>query len=1298
MKPALNHWNVGDIILDLYKVARELGEGGFGKVYQVQHQSWNIDLAMKIPKPQIITAKDGVENFEREAETWVNLGLHPHIVSCYYVRRIESSPLVFAEYVAGGSLRDWIEQRRLYQGGSATSLPRILDIAIQFAWGLHYAHDRGLIHQDVKPANAMLTPEGIVKVTDFGLANARTSAAIRQAQASEGEVNSLRVTGSGAMTPAYCSPEQANRKTLTRRTDLWSWALSILEMFQGEITWRSGVIAAEVLEYYLQTGSSDPYLPQMPIEVASLLRCCFRENPDDRPHDMQEVAAQLQKIYQQVMGSPYPRQQPQAGKDIADSLNNRAVSLLDLGRQNEALQLWQQALQIQPQHLESTYNRGLLLWRTGKIADVTLVRDIEEIRQSYPKHEVVDQLLGWVHLEGDDCEAAIEILSKNQAVGIQSEEAQAALAIAQKRLPDSKRLQRTFEKQTSGVNSICLSADNRLALSGTWKNEVQLWEVTTGKCLRTFQGHKDEVNSVSLSANSQFALSGSDDSTLKLWEVDTGKCLRTFAGHKEQVNSVSLSVDGRFALSGSRDKTLKLWEVDTGKCLRTFAGHKDEVNSVSLSADGRFAVSGSRDKTLKLWEVDTGKCLRTFAGHKEQVNSVCLSSDGKSILSGSDDNTLKLWEVTTGRCLRTFEGETSGVYAVCLSVDSRLALSGSRDNTVKLWEVATGRCLRTFIGHTSLVTSVCLSADGQFALSSEIEDETVKLWKIDDSTTVAPMMLSKVMATEIIISLDRIYEQEIAKAQAAYQQGNYAIAAHHIRQARSQPGHSRSLEALNAWNRLYLNLPRKTLIGSWEGFTLRGHESQISSLCLSADGRFVLSGSTDRTLKLWKMATKSCIRTFKEHKNAITSVSLSLDGCYAISAGGYDRNLKLWEVKTGECLRTFRGYSGNKAVFVDHEGQGVTVTSVCLSADGTWALSGSNNKTIVIWEVPEGVLVNKLEGHEDEVTSICLSADSLLALSGGDDSMVKLWDVTTGECLRIFAGHKDRVNSVCLSVDNRVALSVSRDRTLKIWAIDTGNCVRTLSGHTDGVTSVSLSLDGRYALSGSIDKAMKLWDVRTGQCLRTFEGHTEGVTAVSFSPDGRYAVSGSNDGTLKIWFLDWELEARPPADWDEGARPYLKTFLIQHTPYLRSSFRSLFRSSVLDRSGTPTWTEEDLQKLLYNLGCAGYGWLRREGIEQQLQSMAANWQKPSVVSHHANPSTKIGRGAKEMVEVRSPITSSPANKRSLTNIKKFWILLYFIVIAIIIVAVVFNFSFLAGASVSVVLALLLTWLWVWLSR
>lgn len=115
---SFSHWQSGEVILDHYEVRSKVGEGGMGSVYHVYHRGWKQDLAVKRPKPELFAKEGGKQDFIREAETWVNLALSPHIVSCYYVRLLEEIPCIFSEYVAGGCLSDWIRQQRLYEVGT----------------------------------------------------------------------------------------------------------------------------------------------------------------------------------------------------------------------------------------------------------------------------------------------------------------------------------------------------------------------------------------------------------------------------------------------------------------------------------------------------------------------------------------------------------------------------------------------------------------------------------------------------------------------------------------------------------------------------------------------------------------------------------------------------------------------------------------------------------------------------------------------------------------------------------------------------------------------------------------------------------------------------------------------------------------------------------------------------------------------------------------------------------------------------------------------------------------------------
>jgi serine/threonine protein kinase/tetratricopeptide (TPR) repeat protein len=311
-------WATGQLLLGDFLIQQQLGAGGMGTVYLVQSRSTGERFAVK--KTHLRDAGSEAA-FLTELQTWIDLPAHPHLAACRFFRTVGDEVAIFAEFVEGGSLADWIQNRRL------TRLEQMLDTAIQTAWGLHAAHECSLVHQDVKPGNVLLSADGTAKVSDFGLARAR--AAGGELPASEIQNTVLRsvtrfvqrftdsrrsrrdsMVSCGGMTPAYRSPEQAAGQRLSRRTDIWSWGLTVLETFTGEVTWLDGQAAADVLEMYLATGPSDPTLPEMPVGLADVLRRCFRLDPGERWQTLAEAADAVRLVYRQVLGSDHPRLAP----------------------------------------------------------------------------------------------------------------------------------------------------------------------------------------------------------------------------------------------------------------------------------------------------------------------------------------------------------------------------------------------------------------------------------------------------------------------------------------------------------------------------------------------------------------------------------------------------------------------------------------------------------------------------------------------------------------------------------------------------------------------------------------------------------------------------------------------------------------------------------------------------------------------------------------------------------------------------------------------------------------------------
>ncbi len=1208
---APTEWSVGDVVVDLYEVRDLVGEGGMGKVFKVRHRGWNLDLAVKSPRGEVFSKLEGKASFVKEAQTWVDLGIYPHIVTCYYVRTLGGIPRIFAEYIDGGSLADWIRNEKLYEGGQEKAIARILDFLIQFALGLNYAHEKGLIHQDVKPANVMITVDGTVKVTDFGLSKAR-SQAVENRDLRSGQ--SILVS-TGGMTPAYCSPEQASGKQLSRKTDIWSWGVSALEVFTGSVNWASGQVAFEALESYLETPG-EPMIPRMPDQLAELLKVCFSRNPDDRPGSMMQIADTLRELYQQLTGVAYSRPVPKAATLMADGLNNKALSFLDLGMESPAKEVWQAALKADPQHPEAVYNIGMHNWRCGELADDALLQRLDSVQDAHRGEWQPAYYMALVQLERCDPESAVPLLEAALGQAVEQPEIEATLKAAKSGDIISPRLLQKLEVHTDYITSICWSRDGTRILSASNDRYMKLTDLESGEGIRTFFADGDRIDSISVSRDFRFALTGGENGRVFLWDIDTGRKLRTLSGHRMGIYAVDLTPDGHYGVSSSYDCSC-LWDIDAGLCKVRFRELEDQiVRALAITPDGRWIIAGDNSRDfLALLDGSNGQLVRKIEGLNRPADCLCLSPDGRFVLAGIADGTLQLWDLATGRRLRVFRGHTQGISSVSLSSDGKFALSGSYDQSLRLWEIESGRCLRTIQkpGYSDVFTVKCINTNEDCTRAVFVIGSHIVHFSFPDITAYkSPFQVSRVWSHAALFESESRAEQLEESAKAALKNSDFSAAFDGIREARSLSGHERSPQNLEIWKKLSFQCKRSGLRDVWLVRSFEGHIREVTSVSLSRDGRKMLSGCDDGSLRLWNTDTGECIETYEKETwwPMIETVCLSADATLALFGGGQSEKVWLLDILTKKAHR-----------FAEHKGFGSWVNTVSLSSDGSLALSGSRDKTARLWDVKTGKCL-RIFAHDAEIQCVCFSPDDRFALTAaGEKNTIGFVNLATGKFICVFETELRNSISASFTSDGRRIIVAGRgwqDPIILVWDLSTQKCIRTIK---DAGLHAAVTPDGKWILAAK-GNMLRVFHLETGECIKEIEAHKSDITSLCLTADGLSVASASKDKTLRLWHLDWDLEAHQSEVKQDDSQPYIEIFLTQHTPYSARIAGDRDpdddeKARRLTRGGDPFWNDQDFSEFLLHLGAAGVGFrensvrqyaqMRRLLIQSELASAEKRW-------------------------------------------------------------------------------------------
>jgi len=1191
-------WNLGDLILDTYRVDEILGRGAFGVVYKVHHLEWDLDLAVKSPIPEALR-DHGAEIFVAEAKTWSDLGLYPHIVSCYYVRKLGGIPRAFAEFVDGASLQQLIER------GEIDDIKAKLDVAIQVAWGLAFAHGYDLVHQDVKPANVMVSMDGQAKITDFGLARAKGAGEARDVPEMKLSGDRTVLVDVSGCTPSFASPEQLADTGVSRATDAWSFGVSLLAMFTGGSHWHVGSAAPTVLEDLL----SRPKEQRTPIpdSLVALMRECFVVAPEERLRDMEQIATRLIGIYGEETSEEYPRSMPRLGKATnSSSLVNRALSQLDLGQVEQARSLLLEALELEPSHSEATYNLGLMRWRAGEISDMELVHELEACNAGHGDGWIDLLTLGLVHMERGAHESAVSTLESISEEWLETVP-QIRKALGRSREMAARATEQYFDwgfwhkKYPQGCS---FSKDHkRVIFRFGESSDAEVYEVPSGSLVKELvsAGSSAFIDVVALTPDGRQGVAGCLDWSLKVWDLDgdtpgiprlIGSPAVNTPGNQHGVNDFRLLTTGRSIIACYKDGTIKEWVLSTGVFKRTLldAGWRGAAVHLDVTQDETTLALRMVDRSIELWNLPAGERRQVLRKNGGNINFFRISGDGRYVVATDTDRGITFFDLDAETQTTIPRVDPYGVTLVEIRDDGRWAVTGSTGGGyLRLWELATGRCLRTFRrcqGSDSTRKSYgAFFDDGGDTVWELYRKGTVGLVQYRYSPMIAPWLVCRVSdAQTVALAADR-FTGAMDHAEAFAEASDFSRALGHLKEARKQPGFSRDPRVMKLAARLAMRLPRRKLVGGWQRASIAAHDKWIERLTISPDGSFFVTGAntSNSPIKVWDSMGDSQGRPFWGLRDPVRGLALTPDGGHVISTHS-NKKVLLWDIKRGKVVREFDQCPA-------------CVFSIGVSKGGgrVFGMYNDEGHHLAYWDFASGRRLMSFK-QVSELRGFCVGNSGMKLVTWDTKGMVVSMDLAPGNRPREYTCGRKRPHEVQVAPGGDVILCSGHNQ-LTLLGLRDGETIGTVSaGDNNGISDVTRDFKVAFVSSGSNIEA---WNLDDMSLSHVFEGHGQRVSAIAVSPQGNSLVSGDEGGNICVWTLDWELAPKEETSWDDSANPFVTDFLERTNEGLR---RLKGPPSTI-----PWWTENAFDELLFTLRCAGLGWLDPEGIRRKVLELAESF-------------------------------------------------------------------------------------------
>ncbi len=565
-----------------------------------------------------------------------------------------------------------------------------------------------------------------------------------------------------------------------------------------------------------------------------------------------------------------------------------------------------------------------------------------------------------------------------------------------------------------------------------------------------------------------------------------------FPGHTDRVNAVAVTTDGKLFATTGDDKSVRVWDAANGKSIRHFQGLLAAGTALAIRPDGKQLAAGTDEGTIRLWDLSATDENRAATEATDSLWAAAFSPDGARFASAGADRIVRIYDTTTGKLEQKLTGHTGAVTAVAFLPGDRLA-SASGDKLIKLWDAKTGKLLRDLTGHASAV--LALAADGGTLVSGGI-DKTVKGWNLDSGKPTWS------------------WTSRSAVAAVAVRKGGKQVA----------------VGTADGWlTILDLSAGEPKPVGSGQ----QAHVAGVAAVAYSADGSKLATVGGDGQFLVWAVADDGTLTNGKKDEPkkptptsaplpslpALSAVAFSPDGRLAVSAGA-DMVLHLWDTATGAEVRTLRGPSD-------------WVTAVAFAPEGEKLLCVGVDRTARVFELSKADSTARV-GHAMAAKAVAVRKDGTMIASGSDDKTVKLWELATGQEVATLTGATDWVFAVCFAGESVAA--GGHDSRLRVWTAATGKLVKNVAlGQIyvlqPAAAGTKLGVWARTINDKDVYEIVPLDDAKPLPAI-TETGRPS--TCVTFASDLSWVASGDESGNVRIW--DTATQKQVEADWPIHAK------------------------------------------------------------------------------------------------------------------------------------------------------------------